>query len=215
MLALTGWWRASYAGSPWTGTASTWTSGSNNLTEATNPPSAGTAVNGFAPATFDGSNDKLTAGGTAATYCTTTSYTWLCMFFVASAPSQADTIGFWQDSAGNLGMGFDTDGVTAMGFDTGAKTTNKSCSANAWHMAMCKLDSGTLYAGADCVWGSGTTCGAIASLGSAMRLGVSFASNFFTGSIMELLATDIVLTDNQIAQYYSYLKTRYPAAGLP
>jgi hypothetical protein len=65
------------------------------------------------------------------------------------------------------------------------------------------------------VWGSGTTCGAIASLASSMRLGVSFASNFFTGSIMELLATDIVLPDADVAGYISYLKARYPSAGLP
>jgi hypothetical protein len=51
-LPLTGWWRASYTGSPWTPTSSAGTSNANgNLSGAA---TAGAALNGFAPAAFDG-----------------------------------------------------------------------------------------------------------------------------------------------------------------
>ncbi len=60
-LNLTGFWDASYAGAPWAGTASLGSSGSKSLiTTDTNiprthtAPTAGTAVNGYTPASFDG-----------------------------------------------------------------------------------------------------------------------------------------------------------------
>jgi hypothetical protein len=74
-LALTGWWRASFASSPWTPTASAGTSGSNgNLAEATNPPAVGTALNGYDSADFDGTNDALTSAATIADLINADSY---------------------------------------------------------------------------------------------------------------------------------------------
>lgn len=65
--SLTAWWR-DFASSPLSGTASAGSSGSNSLTEATDPPASGGALNGHAAMQFDGSNDKLTANGTLDTY---------------------------------------------------------------------------------------------------------------------------------------------------
>lgn len=72
-LAWDGYFRAPYTGSPLAGTASAGPSGSRSMTEATNPPTAGPTVNGYAPARFNGSNQKLTdPTGAASDYLTTT-----------------------------------------------------------------------------------------------------------------------------------------------
>lgn len=60
--SLTKYWRASFTASPWVGTASVGASGSSNLTEATNPPTAGAAVNGYTPAVFNGTTSVLNDG---------------------------------------------------------------------------------------------------------------------------------------------------------
>jgi hypothetical protein len=51
--------KASFTASPWNGSPSAGTSGNVSLAEPTNPPTAGAAVNGFTPASFDGINDQL------------------------------------------------------------------------------------------------------------------------------------------------------------
>ncbi len=58
-MSLTGWFRDYGGASPWVGKASAGTSGSNNLTEATNPPNNGATLNGHTTANFDGTNDRL------------------------------------------------------------------------------------------------------------------------------------------------------------
>src|SRR5678815_176148 len=79
-LFLTGWWRGSYSASPWVGTASASSSGSNNASEATTPPAAGATVNGFAPVDFDGVDDLLRADGTLDTYFATNAWTVSVLF---------------------------------------------------------------------------------------------------------------------------------------
>lgn len=74
---------APYASSPWAGTASLGTSGSRSLAEATNPPTAGTPVNGKAPSTYNGTTQKLTDVANISTYITTTEGTATACFLAA------------------------------------------------------------------------------------------------------------------------------------
>lgn len=53
----TGWWRASYSGTPWTGLTS-----ARNLTSDGSDPAVGTAVNGKTPADFNGTTNSINAG---------------------------------------------------------------------------------------------------------------------------------------------------------
>lgn len=79
-LALTGRWTTAYAASPWVGVASAGSSGTNNLTEATNPPATGPALNGRTPALFNGTNSKLTAATDAGTMLSAGAWSFWCLF---------------------------------------------------------------------------------------------------------------------------------------
>lgn len=98
-LALTGWWRASFGGSPWAGTASAGASGSNSLSEATNPPAVGSAQNGFTPASFDAVDDVLAATGTLATYAGATAIAGWILFSANASANQyifGDSAGYFE-----------------------------------------------------------------------------------------------------------------------
>lgn len=73
-LTLSAYAAGAFSASPWVGTASAGTSGTHNAAEPTNPPSAGTAVNGLTPAAFDGVNDRLVLGFNVSDLVTATAW---------------------------------------------------------------------------------------------------------------------------------------------
>ena len=87
----------SFAPNTWNGTASTGTSGARSVTNATMPPSAGTPVNGFAPASFNGSQYLEDSGGFSQ-YVTSTSGTILLVLKIASI-------------SGGTGTSYDNQGI--------------------------------------------------------------------------------------------------------
>src|SRR5690606_13622046 len=112
---LTGFWRGSFSGSPWVGTASAGSSGTRDLTEATNPPSTGAAQNGYVPADFDGTNDVLGNATAMSTLLTASGYYYWALFELdAITGTLADSSAFsnaavWSDSGGFLGMHMTTE----------------------------------------------------------------------------------------------------------
>lgn len=153
-LPLTGFWRASYTGSPWTGTASTGGSGARNISDA-NAPDVGSAVNGFTPADFIPANSDILrmVGFTLDTFVNADAGSMWVLFFAdtASAPVGAGTAAepFEQPaivstaSGGHWHMCFNTDGLTCAVFDSAYRVVTRPCSTGAWHLGQMTWIGGT------------------------------------------------------------------------
>lgn len=130
-LPLSGFWEPAFGGSPWVGSASAGASSGRNLTEATTPATAGTAINGQVPASFNGTNKKLTSAINLSSFVSTTEGTAAAVFKVTGITGGStngyDNPAIFSDLAGgNLGLhlgGAGNDKVIAYLFDSiaGAK----------------------------------------------------------------------------------------------
>ena len=217
-LSLSGWWRASYSGSPWIPTASAGSSSSNgNLTEATNPPSTGTAVNSLTPANFDGANDRLANSSDLTTYLGGTGVNWtvVALVFIDSRVADApayDEAPIICDVGGNWGVHIGTSGFRAYGFDAGAKgSPYVNFSDGTWVVLKARASAGVLAAGVnDGLWSAGDTVSAQIGMAGTVKVGSNYADAvFLDGKILELMVAPSVLTDDNVQDIISYFNSRY------
>ncbi len=230
-LNLTGWWRASYAGSPWTPTASAGPSGSNgNLAEATNPPATGLAVNGHTPADFDGTDDRLvtaSANGEVDFYGTTLyatdSYTIIVLFYADAAVAGQgaalyDEAVLWgeQGATGGPILSFSTDGVKGGHFDFATwKSVSVAASTGNWHAAFLRYDNTNIEVGVDSGAVSSITPdpGGYTPSSADVNIGMNYAaSKYFDGRIAEIMISSEALDDTARANIISYFNDRYGLA---
>lgn len=219
-LSLTGWWRASFAASPWVGVASAGSSGSRDLTEATNPPAVGSALNSHASADFDGTNDKIGTALTAADFTDVNAYSGWVLF-------QADAIG--TNSA--EGTAYENDPLIRNGNSNFGVTLRSSPQVQVWHFdgawkaAEVTIATGTpqlvrfKYDGTNIkvsVNSGAYTSRAVGNMSAgtaAMSLGgESFAATFFNGRIWDVALTDQVLSDADLDNVKAYINARYALA---
>lgn len=197
-LTLTAFWDASFSASPWEGSASAGTSGAKDLAEATNPPTAGTAVNGLTPARFSAAGTtKLDYAGTDGSLIGTGEFTSWVIFNASAAIADAGAASrylnaqFWTDSVSALaGLGFSDAGVTAQMHDgTGHRELVKACSTGIWVCAFLVHSGTTLSLDIN---ESGTpatisTSGSYAGgSGNPVRFGARYdAGRFFSGDVLQ------------------------------
>lgn len=217
-LTLTGWWRAAFSASPWVGTASGGSSGSRNLTEATNPPSAGTALNGFAPADFDGTNDTIASGLAVDQFVTAGAGMCACLFNADAAAADAGaTTAYLNPSflahnvTAEVYFTYSSSGVRLGCYNgTDQNSFAAACGTGAWHLAVGTWDSSTLYLSID--GGSFTTLSRVVSLSAsgALATGRNYNSTaFFNGRIAELMFGAFTANATHVANIKSYVNTRY------
>lgn len=221
-LSLTGWWRASYAGSPWAGTASAGGSGSRNLTEATNPP--GTAVvGGFTAADADGTNDVLNYTGTLDDLINANAASMWVLFNADTAQADAgagnrinNTAFLAEGSAGFFSFGFTAGGVHVSWHNAGAYSELIiACATAGWHLAQFKYDAG--QAGAQLrlrvdggAWSTASAGVLDGGLTNAVKLLQRyFLGNFFDGKILDIGTADSALSDASFDGIRGYCNTRY------
>jgi hypothetical protein len=194
-LALTGWWRAPYAGSPWAGTASAGSSGGVNLAEGTNPPAVGNgarALNGLDTCDPDGVNDLLTPGLTLASFVAAGAGSLWCLFNAdaafATTGNPYDAPQFFCAQNLRLSFGFDSGGVWAHIYDGGHKAPPQvACATNGWHLAQMKFDGTTLSLRVDSGAWSSVAAGNIDDRTGAVLTCVNFGvANFLNGRIADL-----------------------------
>lgn len=208
-LNLTGWWKNYTGASPWVGTASAGTSGSNNLTEATNPPTNGTPiVAGIGTAKFNGTNQQFNGAA-------------LSTFYTASAYSGFALVNTDNITVANLADPGNSNQAIVCSFGTGAHAVRLSSTGPAvthfllnnlagnasaqtpisilnyrlvqWRYngtnIMVKVDSGA--------WVSNVAGGASAfSLAANLGVAQNVAANaWFSGSMSELGLSPVVLSD--------------------
>lgn len=221
-LALSGWWRADYAGSPWTPTASAGTSGSNgNLTEGTNPPSVGTpALNGLDTADFDGTNDQISPGGNAGTFFDAEAFSGWILFnadavdtdsattyandcLITTGPSAYFIV--YLRSSGEIGIRF---------VASGEAIVTSTFTIGVWTLVQWKYDGVNIKLRVDGgTWESTACTGVFGDPSNTLHFGRNYAPDaFFDGQIAEIGLADIVLSDGNFNNIKAYVNTRYGLA---
>lgn len=213
------WTKANYTGSPWTATNGV------NLTEATNAPATGSAVGGFTPANFDGTNDKL--AGSAVPYSNLNgSITFASLVYIDTMASGvvnpyedscllADSDGAFGVSFGDIasvktlrafaynGAGYDTVDVTTAAFLTGA-----------WVLVFVRYDgsANTFEGGANAnTLASGSANGAYTYAAQTMKVGTDYAGTgkFFDGKMLEHIVWNSAISDANRTKLRKYVNQRY------
>lgn len=212
-MSPTLWVRGDYAGSPWADESG----GGNNLTEATNPPAVGTALNGWDPADFDGANDNMTAPSTAATYFTASAYTVWAVFLADTVPadpgagSRYATECLLSDSDAYLGLALTDSGLTweiADGINP-ASTVTATFGTAAYHLGLVSASGGTLSVAVDNGTPQTEAYGSIGALAGTLKVGANFdASAVVDGRLIDfgICATD---QSSLRAKLRAYVNTRY------
>jgi hypothetical protein len=221
------WVRGSYTASPWTGVASAGTSSTNNLSEATNPPTVGESAQ-YSAALFDGTNDLLT-GDALSDFFTTANLSIGLMFKVAAvaADNALNSGELVSDSGGVMSIGTFMSGAQAqasfhLNTAGGWITRSWDISLNEWQIAYVSYDSasgrvglyhsdlsGVVPTSLTTHWG---TTGAITSIAGTLRVGASKAAvaRFFNGQIMEIMASPSTSPlDSFGDNFKSYMLDRY------
>jgi hypothetical protein len=218
-LALAGYWRSSYSASPWTGTASAGgTSSAQDLTEATNPPSTDTAVNGKVPANFDGTNDQLTGDDTLETYINASAESGWALVYVDAIStndaswSQNDCI-VATDASGRWGVYLKSGAGTTVGFahfDGAADdTVETTIATGVWQFVQWKYDGTNIKIRVNGGAWASAAADAVDDRSYAAKVGVSPGGQFFDGKILEIGLTDVTLADATFDQIRAYVTRRY------
>ncbi len=222
LLTLTGLWRGSFAGTPWTGVASAGSSSGKNLPVlgGSQVPGIGTAINGFAPATFNGTNQALAnTADTTTAFITTTAY--FFSFLIKPVTAVADTTvydnpGLVTEAGGNWGIVFSSAGVRV--YHSSATKNTLALATGSYAQVDITFTGGVLKMRKN--GGAWTTVSSVAATGgitaSAFRVGINYGGAAkFTGDMMEILCGTTIPSDAQLDGIYAYRKARYPAMSLP
>jgi len=218
VLSLTGWWRASYSGSPWAGTASAGGSDLIELAEATDPPATGAAVNGYTPADFDGTNDLLTANA-ASNALFGGSGSFVCLLYADAAVTDGGAGTFYQygtlfsdPTNAEACFGLSNSGFIASVLDSTVNYIEAStaCATGGWHLAQCKFDGSNLKVRVDSgSWSSVGFSTFTPITPSNHQAGKSYGGSYFNGRILEIMTADSALADGDFDNIKSYVNSRY------
>ncbi len=212
-LPLTGWWRAPYAGtSPWTGTASGSTSGSQTMSEGSSPPTAGTAVNGYAPADFDGSNDQFTLSGTIATYFGATSVYGAALIYLDAAGGTL----LYDTGDSRVHILF-VGGNVNLSINNGSTEPVRACATGAWKLVVWSYNGTHAKIGVNEEPGAagGASSAAysnpMSSLTGNLEMGDNYGVGLLNAKLLEFVTSKSPVT---YADMKSYCNDRY-ALSLP
>jgi len=218
ILNLTGYWRASYAGSPWTPTASAGTSGANgNLAEATNPATTGAAQNGFTPADYV-TNQQLNSVTLCQTFVSDASGSIGVLFYADTAVADPTTAayylgaGLWvDDTSGQIGLTFSAGGLyfgCSNGVDFDAVPV--ACSTGAWHFGQARWNGTTIEVRVDNgVWQTLARV-VVTSAVDGIRQGINYDQTVpFDGRVLETFSSNTRLADGVWDDFRGYLNSRY------
>ena len=219
-LPLTAFFETPFAGSPWVGQASAGTSGSNNATEATNPPGI-VAVNGRNAPDFDGTNDRLVLAGTLDTYVNTNAGTGVALVYI-DAIATNDVTAYANDClmcttpTAELAIALRSNGSVLFHlYDGGNKLASRAFTTGGLHSIVWTHDGSTIKIGVDELPGaagglSSAAAGSISGMTAGVRLGTNYnASTFLNGRVPAFYASDTVLSSANIYSLYSRLNALY------
>ena len=214
-LALQGWWRGSYTGSPWPGTPSIGGSGTRVLSASPgDAPAVGAAQNGYSPADFDaGAFNSISTGASLSTFFAADAGSLFVLFQAdIAAPAAVQVINrppLVADNIGHISLNFSTAGVTAV-IDEGTYcSASAAATAGPYHLAQMKWDGTNLMVRVDSGSWVSTPCGNISSLSSTLKMGYVFGGAVFDGRILEVGLAKEVFSDSTFDAIKTYLNSRY------
>lgn len=216
-LSLTGWWRAAFASSPWTGVASAGTSGGRTLTEATNPPTVGTALNTFDTANFDGVDDLLNGASAFSTYGAAAAGSLAFLVYADTLAADTGTVrtnaALLCDANTYFTVNVCDSGVAVNLYDVGWKATPYAALATgAWTLVQVRWDSTTLSVRTNNNAWQDVLAGAIDTVTGAITIGNGNAGPFFDGRMAEAMCAQEAFTTPQFDEIRDYINTRYALA---
>lgn len=215
--SLTGYWKPSFTASPWVGAASAGASGTRNLAEATNPPSAsgGDAV-------FDGINDRLASTPNITSFVSVSAGTIGVLFFPTAASADAGAAFYYSNPSiitdnidGYLNVEF-SDAGFGLGSYNGANfnAVRTAAAAGSWHFGLARWNASVIEVQID--GGDWETLSRTVTLASrTMILGARSGAAPINGKVRELFTMQARVSDATAEGMYGFYKTTYPALGLP
>lgn len=218
-VVFSGWWRASYAGSPWTGMASAGASKGRDLTEATTPPLVGPAINGLTPAGFNGTTTKLQSTIAVSSYLAANAWEVYGLFSADAAKPYAagtpytlpalltDSIG------GSFYVSFGSTGVVIGHYDGTYKELSSPCATGGLHVFQAWYDGAKLNLMVD----GGTPVSSPANAAifgvGLLRVGANYTNAaFYEGRIVEIMMASQVLGGPTRSAVRKYFNERYGTA---
>lgn len=223
-LELSGWYRGSYTGSPWKGTASEGTSGDKTASHATNAPSVGPAVNGFTPAQFIAANTDHLDIGTFGDFISGSAWSFagLAYFDTASAD---DPVNVWTNppllgpfaGANIFGITYSTAGVAVFQYDgigPGYHRITKAAATGGWRKIFAYYDGVEIHLAVDTpVFGAGVAVannnfGGVGDAGVA-TMGFGAFMLALDGRLEEWMVSKKVFSPQTFADIERYFKARY------
>lgn len=220
-LSLTLFNRASFSASPWAGTASAGVSGTKSLTEATNPPSVGSAVNSLTPADFDGTNDILNLSGTLATYATASAYSGWALVYVdaisTNAASSFDNDAILSTTGGAaVAIYLKSTGVVGFrhfGGTSGELALTRTFTTGTWQLVQWKYDGTNAKLRVNGGTRGSVAPDALAATTNPVAIGQNYAgAQFLDGKILEIGLTNTAISDANEDKILAYARTRYTQA---
>lgn len=224
---VAGFWQAPFTGAPWRG--QNYGATARDLS-AGNAPSAGTAVNGYVPASFNGTTNYLTSSAIEDFVTAGFDFSSFVVFKAVGGSLPADSTPvydcpqIWSNAAGNAGIALSAGGVRFWYYDTIAPlhTTPLAAVSNwsVWHIAVVRTVGATLEISVDGgSWQSDTIGGSYASLGGLpLEVGRNYdATKFLPGELLELGFLTRALSDAEADTYRQYALARYAisSGGIP
>jgi hypothetical protein len=215
--ALTGLYRGSFGGDPWAGTASAGTSGGRSLSAGA-APAVGAAVNGFTPASFNGTTHFLTdLTNTADTYLTTTAYrvSLLLQPAALAAPSGLpyNDPGLITESGGNWGITVDSAGVHVYHHDGVYKIADGPAAllVGTWYAVDVVYNGTDITVSVNGTAGTPVAAGTLGTIaGAGLRMGSNYAATvFYSGLILDAALANTTLAGSTHANFRAYYASRY------
>lgn len=223
ILDLSGWWQASYTASPWVGTASAGASGGRQMSDAV-APTSGTTVNGFAPAVYNGTTQKLvysSGGNLSALFnkpaaAISDGSLWV-VFKAGTLPVHSGTLytnpPLFSDNSTGFVLSYDDSGLNIY-IDTsvsGARSVSiaASLTTTTWHLAQVKFSVGVgLFLRLDGgLWSSTTMANPLRFDNTPARLGHYWV--YANCQQLEVGTSKQVLSDATFDQILSACRSRY------
>jgi hypothetical protein len=190
------WVMASYAGSPWVGKVD-----SRDLSEATNPPATGTAVNGLTPADFDGTNDILTNATAISTILSAAA--WSCLALVnldaintnnadlwLNDPIVCDTGAFWGIHLKSAPT------VHIFQWDGASKSVSETIATSAWALVQAKYNGANLLLRVNGGSWQAAASGNISTTTGTVRVGLTpTGGHALDGRLAEIMLSNVAEAD--------------------
>jgi hypothetical protein len=216
-------YRAGYSAAPWVRTASNGASDKRgDLISSGVDPTAGTAIKGFAPASFVGASSQNLQYTALHDQIFREGLTIVTLFLATTLPAAGannyDYGVFFSDFLNaEISFGLNSTGITACVYsvrDAAYENADVACSAGEWILAACKIDAaGNLSVRRNRGAWVPTSVGPWVPLtpaGNNCRMGLGYASTrAFNGQILEQGTVDYDLSDAELDAYGRYIENRY------